>query len=200
MKNKAYFTVLLISLLTLSACSNGTKNSATKTQLPSSSSSEPAESVTYSDINSIPSGTDLLDTTNSILTQIGIPNINGFIDYDLTDDGTSQMIDAIILVNDCKLNVSAVRLTFPNEGDWTIMNISEYQSEPIKYYYAMESLLDHIDVYDFNTGEIVSSKKSDFNTDDILNEYNEKSDEIMNDFNNALDELEDEYNSSKENP
>lgn len=200
MKNKICFAVLLLTMLALSACSKDSKNSASNNQQPSTNSSEPAPSIAYTDINTIPSGPDLLDVTNSILNQIGISNITGFIDYDLSDDGTSQLIDAIILVNDYKLNVSAIRLTFPNEGDWTIMNISEYQSEPIKYYYALESLLDHIDVYDFNTGEIVSSKKSDFNTDDILNEYNEKSDEILNDFNNALDELENEYNSSTKNP
>lgn len=192
MKKKIVFATLLLTSLSLSACNN-TKAQPTNSTNQSTNYSDLKHEITYVDLDSIPSGSELLETTNSTLDSINVPNIDGFIDYDLTDDGSSQMINAILQINDSKLNISALRLTFPDEGEWIIMSISEYDSDPIKYYYGIESIIDHIDIYNFNTGEIISSKKSDINTDEIMSEYQEESDKIMQDFNNALDDIAEQY-------
>lgn len=203
MKRKLVLTILLIASFSLTSCSNNTPNSTTKINdsTTQAASTELIGDISYSDIDSIPSGNELLDLTNSFLEQLEIPSVSGFIDYDLSDDGTSQIIDAIIQINDAsKLNISAMRITFPDEGEWIIMSISEYDSDPIKYYYGIESIIDHIDIYNFNTGEIISSKESDINTDEIMSEYQEESDKIMEDFNNALDEIAEEYGLDTSNP
>lgn len=198
-KIRLYICLLLVVVL-LGACSRPQND--TESTVSSANDSYTDTGITSStsniDISAIPNGNELLDEINLILNQINIDNVSGFIDYNLTDDDIILMIDVVMQVDDTKLKASALKFT--KNTNWDITSIKEYNSDPIRYYYGSEAIIDNIDVYDFNTGEIISNKKSDFDTDKDMQEYKDKMDQLTDDFNNALEKIQEEYSSDTKEP
>lgn len=198
-KIRLYICLLLVVVL-FGACSRPQND--TESTISSANDSYTDTGITSStsniDISAIPNGNELLDEINLILNQININNVSGFIDYNLTDDDIILMIDVVMQVDDTKLKASALKFT--KNTNWDITSIIEYNSDPIRYYYGSEAIIDNIDVYDFNTGEIISNKKSDFDTDKDMQEYKDKMDQLSDDFNKKLDDIQEKYNSDTKEP
>lgn len=192
------YTCLLLVVVLLSACSRPQNDTEPTVSSAYDSYTDTTSSTSCIDISAIPNGNELLDEINLILNQINIDNVSGFIDFNLTDDDIILMIDVVMQVDDTKLKASALKFT--KNTNWDITSIIEYNSDPIRYYYGSEAIIDNIDVYDFNTGEIISNKKSDFDTDKDMQEYKDKMDQLTDDFNKKLDEIQEKYNSDTKEP
>lgn len=123
------------------------------------------ELQSFPDVDSF---TNISDTDfKDIMIDIGVSNINEAIVGNYKENSGVYFIDALCTVDDNRqLFVSYNYLEIASNPKWEIISVADYDSG--RYYYVQGDLKDAYDIYNYETGELIS--KATKTPDQIIEE------------------------------
>lgn len=182
---KLIFTSLLLVLI-LTGCSKKTVDITTQAPATEKNTANPETTVAdLTDPANLPDTDALKTCIVETLASIGVKKIEKM-EYEYLNDLIS--ISYIITTESKKLDVYLTYLTVVRNPHWEVGLISDFDTK--LYYFAPEYFADRLDLYDYQTGDLVS-KQSNFS--DPVDEFNEKSDQIQEDFKDDLEKIKEDY-------
>jgi WD40 repeat protein len=126
------------------------------------------------------------------LVEIGFQEITAFSleEADIEVDGD---IDLSIAITDIDGKIVLMECHYMHViDDWAVFRITDYKNG--NCYWAYGDTDKMVDIYDYQTGELISERSDYRSIDEIMEDYDEKSNEIQQNFEDNLDRISDEYN------
>ena len=169
---------LLIMLST--ACSN-----KTKIELP-----ENFVMIEEENLAQIPNKSSLDNLLDEILQQIGVNEVSYKVygESNMPENEFFKQIEAFIVTDTNKQLMASFMCTMRNEK-WDVMDIIDVQSN--KYYYVTSGASATVDIYDYETGELVSKKSMSY--EELNEKIKKEQDEADKKFKEDLERLVEQY-------
>lgn len=150
------------------------ESSSAKTQSPSSE--EP-------DVDDTPIDEELNTCALAALSEIGIEDADLKVVSD-SGNGITRDVKLETKQGDLTLTLSCFAL----DGEWTVISI--YNKDTSQYYWADEDVKQYQDIYDWKTGEIISSKSEEIpGLESRIDKMEDDMNKIVDDAKNDLDKL-----------
>lgn len=145
------------------------------------------------ELQSIPDSDDLINEASKVLTSIGVKNV-GDVTYgnyvsDTSNGITTVNVDAFAVSDIRNLIVSFMYLKTSSNSSktpkWSISYVMDADTK--NYYYVPDELKNTVDLYDYNTGEMISEKSE--TSEDVQERIDQYLDEAEEEFEEKLDDL-----------
>lgn len=223
MKKQLVILLSTIIVLTLCGCSSSdssernktsNKKSTTETSKPTTSASkqtkEPQEDsnadlpddfkvATQVELASLPNLEELVSTTTDALLNMGVTGLNGNATFgNYSDDSIESVaiynIEAFTTTDTGKHLITSLLYTKTesSSGNWLVNSVDDADTN--QCYYIDGSSKDYVDLYDYKTGNLISSKTKSWDESDPMDEFNKKMDEIDKEQENKLNDIKEKYN------
>lgn len=197
---KYIITSVLLTMLLLASCSKKDDDYRTINSSEVSNQLDPSitpeviteEDILYESLNDVTDAFELIDSTHDVLEEIGVEQIKSVIITEQRDTAGTLDINYTIETEKYKLDFSAMKISIISDNEWEVSTVSDTDTN--KYYWLREGLDDYMDLYDYKTGELISSGEKELDPDKLMQEYEEKNKEILKDFEEDLQDLAEEYN------
>lgn len=198
---KVYFAVYLFIVLNLAACSKNTSNVTTTAPVQditvetidsteTNSNSESSKNDILADDEIMPEANQLSEKLASALIEIGASESTNmeYEKYNKHDDGDIDL-DLVIDGGLHKLKISCYYANLIHS--WLIISITNYDNK--NYYYVGPGSAGLVDIYDYKSNELLSSKDPAKETEDIIEHFNNEMESIDKSFDSALDDISKAY-------
>ncbi len=145
------------------------------------------------ELQSIPDSDELINEVSKVLTSIGVKNVGGvtYGNYvsDISNGITTVNVDAFAVSDIRNLLVSFMYLKTSSNASktpkWSISYVMDADTR--NYYYVPDELKNTVDLYDYNTGEMISEKSE--TSEDVQDRIDQNLDEAEEEFEEKLDDL-----------
>lgn len=197
--------LLIVTLsLTLTSCSSNKvipandlladQNTSITSQDTQFLESEPVtdDDLLYDALKEVEDQFELINITKDVLDEIGVKKIITISILQQNDISGMLSIDYEIETDLRDIKFSAFKVFDPFVGDWIVNSVSDVETG--KYYWLYDGLNEYMDLYDYNSGDLVSKGEKDLNIDKINDEYEQRNKEILDEFDQDLKDLAEEYN------
>ncbi len=184
--------IILGACLLLTGCSSTTSQKETESPTTTESVTEMSSSeVVSEDTEVLPNSDNLKKKLNEGVSVIGVQEVsNLYFDNINKIDSDTIFADVIIKTElyELKFHCSYHGIT----GSWIILYIENNDSQHT--YYILPGNEDSVDLYDYSTDTLISKKKENSETKDVVKDFNEKMESLNEEQESDLNRIADEYN------
>lgn len=146
--------------------------------------------ITSKDALKLPDADGLTTVLSDTMEDIGVTGL-ATIDYGNLEENSGVITIQAYFVTDTakRLIVPSMYITFTSTKEWSVVSIKDVDTG--NYYYVPDDLKSTVDLYDYNTGEIISEKTETH--DDVMDEYHQELERIDQEFKEDMKKLEEKY-------
>lgn len=184
--------IILGACLLLAGCSSTTSQKETESPTTTESVTEMSSSeVVSEDTEVLPNSDNLKKKLNEGVSVIGVQEVsNLYFDNINKIDSDTIFADVIIKTElyELKFHCSYHGIT----RSWIILYIEN--NDNLHTYYILPGNEDSVDLYDYSTDTLISKKKENSETKDVVKDFNEKMESLNEEQESDLNSIADEYN------
>lgn len=161
---------------------------------------ESTEPETEQNISELLDYDSLVDEVVDKLVYIGVTELDNTIIESLEE--TAGIINVTLVCEtigedfEKTLEINMHYATILSDPEWYVDSIKKYNEdseEPNMYYYVPDSLIEKVDIYDYETDELISAATEELNSDETMDEYQKTLDDTQKEFKEYIQGLRTEY-------